>query len=132
MSDATADYRAARDWLLDTSRSYQDTVAEFRFPQMPDPFNWVSDWFDVVAEGNDERALVVVPTYNEAENIAWVAERLLRAVPGTDLLVVDDGSPDGTGAIADRLAATEPRVSVVHRSASRPRSAPAARRPRRA
>ena len=60
MSDATAAYRAARDWLLDTTRSYEDTVAEFRFPQMPDPFNWVSDWFDVVAEDNDERALVVV------------------------------------------------------------------------
>ena len=60
MSDATTDYRAARDWLLDTSRSYEDTVAEFRFPQMPDPFNWVSDWFDVVADGNDQRALVVV------------------------------------------------------------------------
>ena len=49
MSDATAAYRAARDWLLDTTRSYEDTVAEFRFPEMPDPFNWVSDWFDVVA-----------------------------------------------------------------------------------
>ena len=60
MSDATAAYRAARDWLLDTSRSYEDTVAEFRFPEMPDPFNWVSDWFDVVSEDNDERALVVV------------------------------------------------------------------------
>ena len=60
MSDATAAYRAARDWLLDTTRSYEDTVAEFRFPEMPDPFNWVSDWFDVVADGNDERALVVV------------------------------------------------------------------------
>ena len=60
MSDATAAYRAARDWLLDTTRSYEDTVAEFRFPEMPDPFNWVSDWFDVVSEDNDERALVVV------------------------------------------------------------------------
>ena len=60
MSDATAAYRAARDWLLDTSRSYEDTVAEFRFPEMPDPFNWVSDWFDVVSEDNEERALVVV------------------------------------------------------------------------
>ena len=60
MSDATTGYRAARDWLLDTSRSYEDTVAQFRFPQMPDPFNWVSDWFDVVADGNDQRALVVV------------------------------------------------------------------------
>jgi acetyl-CoA synthetase len=60
MSDATAAYRAARDWLLNTTRSYEDTVAEFRFPEMPDPFNWVSDWFDEVADGNDGRALVVV------------------------------------------------------------------------
>ena len=63
-----------------------------------------------------ERMVVVMPTYNEAENLAWITERLLQAVPVTDLLVVDDGSPDGTGAIADRIAAAEPRVSVVHRT----------------
>jgi dolichol-phosphate mannosyltransferase len=63
------------------------------------------------------RMVVVVPTYNEAENLAWITDRLLRAVPMTDLLVVDDGSPDGTGAIADRIAANEPRVSVLHRTA---------------
>ena len=62
------------------------------------------------------RTVVVVPTYNEAENLAWIVERLLRSVPGTDVLVVDDGSPDGTGAVADRLAAANPRVSVVHRT----------------
>ena len=63
------------------------------------------------------RMVVVVPTYNEAENLEWITTRLLLAVPETDVLVVDDGSPDGTGAIADRIAATEPRVSVVHRTA---------------
>ena len=63
-----------------------------------------------------ERMVVVVPTYNEVDNLAWIAERLLHAVPGTDLLVVDDGSPDGTGAIADRLADEMPgRVEVLHR-----------------
>jgi dolichol-phosphate mannosyltransferase len=63
-----------------------------------------------------DRMVVVVPTYNEAENLEWVTQRLLRAMPATDLLVVDDGSPDGTGTVADRITATEPRVSVVHRS----------------
>jgi dolichol-phosphate mannosyltransferase len=64
-----------------------------------------------------ERLVVVVPTYNEAENLAWVVDRLLQAVPAADVLVVDDGSPDGTGEIADGLAAADPRVSVVHRTA---------------
>src|SRR3954470_15429847 len=64
-----------------------------------------------------ERMVVVVPTYNEADNLEWITGRLLEAVPGTDVLVVDDSSPDGTGAIADRIAAAEPRVSVVHRTA---------------
>ena len=62
------------------------------------------------------RMVVVVPTYNEAENLEWITTRLLQAVPGTDVLVVDDGSPDGTGAIADRIAARKPRVAVVHRT----------------
>ena len=61
--------------------------------------------------------LVIIPTYNEAENLEWITGRLLRAVPATDVLVVDDSSPDGTGGIADRIAAEEPRVSVVHRTA---------------
>jgi dolichol-phosphate mannosyltransferase len=60
-------------------------------------------------------ALVVVPTYNERENI----ERLLRSLLGLPLnlavLVVDDNSPDGTGAIADQVAEREPRVRVIHR-----------------
>jgi dolichol-phosphate mannosyltransferase len=58
---------------------------------------------------------MVVPTYNEADNLAWIVERLRRAVPEADVLVVDDGSPDGTGEVAERLAATDPAVQVVHR-----------------
>ncbi len=62
------------------------------------------------------RVVMVVPTYNEAENLEWVVGRLRAAVPGVDVLVVDDGSPDGTGRIADRLAAADPQVSVLHRT----------------
>jgi dolichol-phosphate mannosyltransferase len=63
------------------------------------------------------RVVVVIPTYNEASNLAWIVERLRAAQPAVDILVVDDGSPDGTGRIADELAATDPAVSVVHRTA---------------
>jgi dolichol-phosphate mannosyltransferase len=63
------------------------------------------------------RVVVVIPTYNEASNLAWIVDRLRRAQPGIDVLVVDDDSPDGTGRIADELAAADPRVSVLHRTA---------------
>ncbi len=62
------------------------------------------------------RIVMVVPTYNEADNLPWIVGRLLEAVPATDVLVVDDGSPDGTGDVAEKLAAEDPRVSVVHRT----------------
>jgi dolichol-phosphate mannosyltransferase len=58
---------------------------------------------------------VVLPTYDEAENLPTIAAAILEHVPGATLLVVDDGSPDGTGEIADGLAATDPRVKVRHR-----------------
>jgi len=61
------------------------------------------------------RAVIVVPTYNEAENLVWIVGRLRAAEPGVDVIVVDDGSPDGTGAIADGLAAADAGVRVVHR-----------------
>jgi dolichol-phosphate mannosyltransferase len=61
--------------------------------------------------------LVIIPTYNEAENLARVLDRLHASVPEAHALVVDDGSPDGTGAIADACAAADPRVHVLHRSA---------------
>ncbi len=60
--------------------------------------------------------LVVIPTYNERDNLAPIVERLLAAVPTVHVLVVDDGSPDGTGEIADRIAAEDPRVQVMHRT----------------
>jgi dolichol-phosphate mannosyltransferase len=63
------------------------------------------------------RVVVVIPTYNEAANLAWIVGRLRRAQPDVDVLVVDDHSPDGTGRIADRLAAADPQVEVLHRAA---------------
>jgi dolichol-phosphate mannosyltransferase len=63
------------------------------------------------------RALVIVPTYNERENIERLVEAVLAAEPGADLLIVDDTSPDGTGEIADRLAILHPdRIRVLHRA----------------
>jgi dolichol-phosphate mannosyltransferase len=58
---------------------------------------------------------MVVPTYNEADNLAWIVGRLRAAQPDVDVLVVDDGSPDGTGTVADTLAAADPSVHVLHR-----------------
>ena len=58
------------------------------------------------AERPSRRTLVIIPTYNERENIATIIGRLHAALPKANVLVVDDGSPDGTGKIADALAAT--------------------------
>jgi dolichol-phosphate mannosyltransferase len=57
-----------------------------------------------------------MPTYNESDNLENVSGHLLETVPGVDILVVDDASPDGTGEIADRLAASESRLHVLHRT----------------
>lgn len=65
--------------------------------------------------GPQGRVLVVVPTYDERLNLEPVVERVRRAVPTADVLVVDDASPDGTGEIADRLAAEDRQVHVLHR-----------------
>ena len=59
--------------------------------------------------------LVVVPTYNERDNLEPLLTRLHAALPEVDVLVVDDGSPDGTGELADKLAADDPRIRVLHR-----------------
>ncbi len=59
--------------------------------------------------------LVIVPTYNEKENAESIAKAVLAACPEAELLFVDDNSPDGTGQLADRLAAENPRIHVMHR-----------------
>ncbi|HEX5996671.1 MAG TPA: polyprenol monophosphomannose synthase [Jiangellales bacterium] len=61
--------------------------------------------------------LVTIPTYNEADSVSKIIDRVRAAVPDADVLVVDDGSPDGTGDIADRMAAVDERVHVLHRTA---------------
>ncbi|MFF1837491.1 polyprenol monophosphomannose synthase [Streptomyces sp. NPDC058231] len=61
------------------------------------------------------RALVIIPTYNEAENIKPIVTRVRAAVPDVDILVADDNSPDGTGKVADELAAADSQVQVLHR-----------------
>jgi dolichol-phosphate mannosyltransferase len=63
-----------------------------------------------------EPVLVVIPTYNERENLPKAVTRLHAALPNAHVLVVDDGSPDGTGEVADKLAASDERVHVLHRS----------------
>ncbi len=59
--------------------------------------------------------LIIVPTYNERENLPRMAEKLLGIPGGVDVLVVDDNSPDGTGQVADQLAARHPQIHVLHR-----------------
>ncbi|AXT84956.1 dolichol-phosphate mannosyltransferase [Aeromicrobium sp. A1-2] len=61
------------------------------------------------------RTLVVIPTYNEAQNLAWIVEQVRLHQPEVDILVADDGSPDGTGEIADALAVAHSGVHVMHR-----------------
>ena len=63
-----------------------------------------------------DRALVIVPTYNEKFNIARLIPAVLAQDPSLEILVVDDGSPDGTGGIVDAIAATNPLVHVIHRA----------------
>ena len=63
-----------------------------------------------------KKTLVVVPTYNERENLSPLAQRLLGLPVPVDMLVVDDNSPDGTGKLADELAAKHPAIHVLHRT----------------
>ena len=61
------------------------------------------------------KGLIVIPTYNERENLGELVPRILGVDPRFEVLVVDDGSPDGTGELADEIAQTIPRVHVIHR-----------------
>lgn len=63
------------------------------------------------------RVLVLVPTYNEYDSLPSILDRLSHAVPDTDILILDDASPDGTGELADRLALADPHLHVLHRTA---------------
>jgi dolichol-phosphate mannosyltransferase len=62
------------------------------------------------------RALVCLPTYDEKDNVVPVTEAILAATPDVEVLIIDDNSPDGTGQLADGIAAREPRVKVLHRA----------------
>jgi dolichol-phosphate mannosyltransferase len=62
------------------------------------------------------RTLVVIPTYDEAENLPLIVPRVLEQHPDIEVLIVDDNSPDGTGKLADELAQSEPRIHVLHRA----------------
>jgi dolichol-phosphate mannosyltransferase len=62
------------------------------------------------------RALVCLPTYDEKDNVVPMTEAILAATPDVDVLIIDDNSPDGTGQLADAVAAREPRVKVLHRA----------------
>jgi dolichol-phosphate mannosyltransferase len=70
-----------------------------------------------MSAGNSaQRVLVIIPTYNERENLTPITERVLKSVKNADVLVVDDASPDGTGELADQLALEQPRIHVLHRA----------------
>ena len=68
------------------------------------------------AETSASRIVIVMPTYNERQNLESIAGRVRAALPAADLLVVDDNSPDGTGDLADKLAEADPHVQVMHRT----------------
>ncbi len=63
-----------------------------------------------------ERVAVLIPTYNERETLPVIVRRVREVLPQVDVVVLDDNSPDGTGAVADELAAADPQVSVIHRA----------------
>ncbi len=62
-----------------------------------------------------EKSVVIIPTYDERENVGPISQAVLQNAPGADILFVDDNSPDGTGRLLDELALQEPRIHVLHR-----------------
>jgi dolichol-phosphate mannosyltransferase len=69
-----------------------------------------------VSASSSPRILISLATYNERENLAPLIEEIQRMLPAADLLVIDDNSPDGTGKLAEELAAADPRIHVLHRA----------------
>jgi dolichol-phosphate mannosyltransferase len=69
-----------------------------------------------MTESATDRVIIVIPTYNERQNLEIIAGRIRESVPDADVLVVDDNSPDGTGDLADKLSEADPRVHVMHRT----------------
>ncbi len=67
------------------------------------------------------KTMIMIPTYNEAENIEKLVTEIFGYAPGVDILVVDDNSPDGTGQIIDSVSAQDPRVHILHRKKLRGR-----------
>lgn len=62
------------------------------------------------------KTVIAIPTYNERENLEWIIGEVLAQAPGIHILIVDDNSPDGTGQLADTLAADRPQLHVLHRA----------------
>ncbi|HXG08584.1 MAG TPA: polyprenol monophosphomannose synthase [Gemmataceae bacterium] len=65
--------------------------------------------------GSEPRVLVALATYNERDNLRPLVQEIRQTLPSADVLILDDNSPDGTGALADELAAADPRIHVIHR-----------------
>ncbi|MCG3005438.1 glycosyltransferase, partial [Escherichia coli] len=61
------------------------------------------------------RVITIIPTYNELESLPLTVGRLRKAVPDADVLIADDNSPDGTGELADKMAADDSQIHVMHR-----------------
>ena len=62
------------------------------------------------------KTLIIIPTYNELENLPPLLKEIFTYAPATDILVVDDNSPDGTGELVDRMSAENPHIHVLHRA----------------
>jgi len=82
--------------------------------QFSRPIGFLS--FTNIGDACGVSTLVIIPTYDERENVESIVGRVRAATPEVDVLVVDDNSPDGTGALADALAASDPRIHVMHRA----------------
>jgi len=76
---------------------------------------FVTNGVRVAAAAAESRVLVSTATYNERENVVRLVGEIHAAVPAADILITDDNSPDGTGRLADELAAADPRIHVLHR-----------------